>query len=99
MNRAPGLEVSSAEIQRCPVKSLAPSHYRADGTCKCGPHPLVGKRVRLGHCTDPHTRLAPGAEGTVSLVDSLGTVHVKWDDGHSLGLIYGVDSWQVIEDA
>lgn len=98
MNRAPGLEVSSAEIARCPVKSLAPSHYRADGTCKCGPHPLVGKRVRLGHCTDPHANLEPGAEGTVTYVDSLfGTVTVKWDDGHRLGLIPGVDSWQVIE--
>jgi hypothetical protein len=49
-------------------------------------HPLVGKRVRLVRCTDPYTRLAPGIEGTVRVVDDLGTVHVEWDNGSRLGL-------------
>jgi hypothetical protein len=44
-------------------------------------------RVRLTRSTDPHTRLAPGAEGTVVQVDDLGTVHVRWDDGSTLGLL------------
>lgn len=48
---------------------------------------LVGRRVKLVRCTDEYTRLAPGAEGTVTFVDSMGTVHVRWDDGSQLGLV------------
>jgi len=58
--------------------------------------PLVGKRIRLEHCSDPYTRLRPGLEGTVSFVDDPGTVHVKWDDGSTLGLIPGEDRWTVL---
>ena len=47
---------------------------------------LKGKRIRLVRCNDPYTRLQPGTLGTVVLVDSVGTVHVSWDDGSSLGL-------------
>jgi hypothetical protein len=58
----------------------------------------AGDRVRLLSCTDTYTRLTPGTKGTVSFVDSLGTVHVKWDDGHSLGLIPGVDRFQLVTE-
>lgn len=44
-------------------------------------------RVELVSTTDPYTSLAPGTLGTVTFVDSLGTVHVKWDDGSSLGMV------------
>jgi Domain of unknown function (DUF4314) len=64
---------------------------QADGTFVPAP---VGGRVRLIACTDPHTRLHPGAEGTITLVDDMGTVHVRWDDGHTLGLIPGEDRWE-----
>ena len=53
-----------------------------------------GRRVRLIRCDDPHTRLKPGARGTVTFVDGLDTVHVAWDDGGRLGLIPGVDQWE-----
>jgi hypothetical protein len=56
-----------------------------------------GDRVRLIHCTDPHTRLTPWQEGTVTDVDDFETVHVHWDSGSRLGLIPGVDRWEVIE--
>lgn len=46
-----------------------------------------GDRVKLIHCNDPHTRLAPGTLGTVTGVDSIGTVHVAWDNGSHLGLV------------
>lgn len=49
-------------------------------------NPLVGQRVRLERCTDEYTRLEPGAEGTISFVDSVGTLHVDWDSGARLGL-------------
>lgn len=56
-----------------------------------------GDRVRLVRCADPFTRLEPGVEGVVTFVDGLGTVHVRWDDGHSLGLVEGAgDVFEVV---
>jgi hypothetical protein len=56
---------------------------------------LQGRRVRLIRCDDPHTLLQPGTRGRVTFVDGLGTIHVAWDDGSRLGLIPGVDRWEV----
>ena len=56
---------------------------------------LQGRRVRLIRCDDPYTRLQPGTRGRVTFIDGLGTVHVAWDDGSRLGLIPGVDQWEV----
>lgn len=53
-------------------------------------------RVRLLYTSDEHTKLRPGAEGTISFIDSMRTIHVDWDDGSTLGLIPGVDSWEVL---
>lgn len=47
----------------------------------------AGDRIRLVYCSDQHTHLTPGDQGTVRLVDALGTVHVAWDSGSSLGLV------------
>lgn len=47
---------------------------------------LNGKRIELVRCNDPYTKLRPGVRGTVMCIDSLGTVHVKWDNGSTLGL-------------
>jgi Domain of unknown function (DUF4314) len=58
----------------------------------------VGDRVELVYTSDPYTRLEPGARGTVTFVNSLGTEHVRWDDGHSLGLVRGEDCWRTITD-
>ena len=41
---------------------------------------------------DPYSWLKPGDEGTVFHVDDTGTVHVKWDCGSTLGMVYGVDA-------
>lgn len=56
----------------------------------------VGDRVELIRCSDEWTRLAPGTQGTVRLIDSMGTVHVAWDDGSSLGMIPGEDRFKVL---
>ena len=56
-----------------------------------------GDRVRLIRTTDPYTHLRPGDLGTVAVVDDLGTVHVAWDDGSSLGLVPGEDRWECVE--
>jgi hypothetical protein len=47
---------------------------------------LEGARVKLVHCNDQHTRIEPGTMGTVQFIDDVGTVHVRWDSGHGLGL-------------
>ena len=54
---------------------------------------LAGKRVRLIRCSDPYTKLQSGDKGVVDYIDDMGTVHVKWDNGSSLGLIQGEDTW------
>jgi hypothetical protein len=59
--------------------------------------PKEGDRVRLIHCADQYTRLTPGEEGTVRLIDSIGTVHVNWDSGSTLGLVQGEDRFEVIK--
>ena len=61
--------------------------------------PTARIRVQLDHTTDPYTSLTRGDTGTVSFVDSLGTLHVKWDNGSTLGLVFGEDTWTVIETA
>ncbi|MFF5291859.1 DUF4314 domain-containing protein [Paractinoplanes globisporus] len=61
------------------------------------PQAKAGDRVKLLHCADPHTTLDPGTLGTVTLVDSLGTIHVLWDNGIELGLVSGEDAFVVIE--
>jgi Domain of unknown function (DUF4314) len=60
--------------------------------------PLKGERIELIRCNDPYTKLEPGARGTVLLVDSLGTVHVKWDSGGTLGLAADDgDAWRILK--
>lgn len=56
-----------------------------------------GARVRLDQMDDVH---APpiGTEGTIIHVDSLGTVHVKWDNGSTLGVAWPVDKCTVIRN-
>lgn len=52
----------------------------------------AGTRVELVQMDDPYNnRLYPGCRGTVISVDSIGTIHVQWDCGSSLGIVYGVD--------
>ena len=55
-----------------------------------------GLRVRLLSTTDGYTKLKSGDEGTIDFVDDLGTVHVKWDEGSSLGLVPGEDRYTII---
>ena len=50
-----------------------------------------GCRVQLVCMNDPYTRLVPGDQGEVAFVDDIGTVHVHWDNGSSLGVAYGED--------
>ncbi len=50
-----------------------------------------GSRVELVKMDDPYTSLKAGDKGTVAFIDDLATIHVNWDKGSSLGLVYGED--------
>lgn len=59
----------------------------------------IGTRVELVHMDDPYNRrLVPGCQGTVRWVDDMGTIHVSWDCGSSLGVVYGIDSCKRLKD-
>lgn len=51
-----------------------------------------GCRVQLVEMNDPYSKLRSGEKGTVKFVDDIGTIHVSWDCGSSLGVVYGEDS-------
>ena len=51
----------------------------------------IGSRVELVAMSDPYTTLKPGSRGTVDFVDDTGTVFCVWDDGSTLGVVYGED--------
>lgn len=51
----------------------------------------AGTRVELVSMQDKYRHLTPGEKGTVIGVDDIGTIHVNWDCGSSLGVVYGED--------
>ena len=51
----------------------------------------VGCRVELISMNDPYHKMTPGIQGTVEAVDDTGTIFINWDDGSSLGVVYGED--------
>ena len=55
-----------------------------------------GTRIELISMEDPFAPIHPGTKGTVVHVDDMGTIHMKWDNGRSLGILCGVDSFNVI---
>ena len=38
-----------------------------------------------------------GTKGTVIAVDDIGTIHVMWDNGSSLGIVYGEDDCRKVQ--
>lgn len=57
-----------------------------------------GTRVELISMNDPYNKkIKPGCRGTVVSVDSIGTIHVAWDCGSSLGVVYGEDNCRKID--
>ena len=59
------------------------------------PMAKVGMRVRM-LSMDDKLPVDEGMEGTIHNIDDLGTLHVKWDDGRSLGVIPGIDNYQLL---
>lgn len=70
------------------MRNNPPSREIIEHLCQMYPK---GTRVELVYMNDPYTKLQPGDRGTVTMVDSLGTVFVDWDCSSGLGVAYDED--------
>lgn len=50
-----------------------------------------GCRVELVQMNDPYSKLKPGDQGAVDFIDDTGTIFCNWDNGSTLGVVYGED--------
>lgn len=57
-----------------------------------------GCRVELVKMDDPYREMPPGLHGTVTGVDDTGSIHIHWDNGSSLAVVYKEDYAVKIED-
>ncbi len=57
----------------------------------------AGTRVECICMQDPWSPIKRHTKGTVQFVDDAGQIHMIWDDGRTIPLIYGEDSFKVIE--
>ena len=57
--------------------------------CSCRFFSVLDNMVSTNLQHDPN--LKPGDRGFVTKVDDIGTVHIQWDNGSTLGAAYGAD--------
>ena len=57
-----------------------------------------GTRIELISMDDPFAPIEPGTKGTVECVDDVGQIHMKWDNGRTLALVPGEDSFRKIAE-
>lgn len=53
-----------------------------------------GTRIELLSMSDSYAPVPSGTRGTVKFVDSMGTIFPEWDNGRSLGVVPGEDSFR-----
>ena len=58
-----------------------------------------GTRIELISMSDPYSPVPSGTKGTVSFVDDIGTIHPKWDNGRSLGVVVGEDEFRKLSQS
>lgn len=58
-----------------------------------------GTRVELVRMGSDPRPIPEGTRGTVECVDDIGTVHVNWDNGRSLGMVLGEDAIRYVIEA
>ncbi len=57
-----------------------------------------GTRIRLDHMEDPWAPVPPGTRGTVAYVDDIGQIGMRWDNGRTLSLVPGEDSFRKLTE-
>jgi len=57
----------------------------------------AGTRICCDGMPDDPYPIEPGTLGSVIRVDDIGSVMVHWDNGRSLSLVPGVDSFHVVD--
>lgn len=55
-----------------------------------------GTKIRLVRMYDDPCPVESGTTGVVQLVDGIGNIHIKWDNGRTLALCPEVDKFEVI---
>ena len=55
-----------------------------------------GTRIRLNSMNDPYSPVPAGMEGVVDLVDDEGQIQMTWNNGRTLPLVPGEDSFTVL---
>lgn len=57
----------------------------------------AGTKVMLDRMVDePNKEMVPGLTGIVTSVDDGGSIHVNWENGSSLAVLYEVDACHII---
>ena len=57
-----------------------------------------GCRVELIKMDDPYREMPTGLKGVVTGIDDSGSIHVQWQNGSSLAVIFGEDECRKIEE-
>lgn len=57
-----------------------------------------GTRLVLLSMDDPYAPVPSGTKGTVVHVDDAAKIHMKWDNGRTLALVPGEDSFRKLTD-
>ena len=57
----------------------------------------IGQTLELEYMDDPY---APptGTKGKIVHIDDMGQIHVEWENGSSLALIYGKDKFRIVKE-
>lgn len=59
-----------------------------------------GTRILLHSMFDKYGQaLLPGSTGTVTMVDDIGQIHMKWDNGSTLPIVPEEDFFEKISEA
>lgn len=57
-----------------------------------------GTKIKLNYMKDNYNPVPNGTLGVVDHVDDAGQIHVKWENGSSLALLYDEDDFEIINE-